>query len=60
MLLAALPNPNPSVSAQTWSLKMEALSWGSSVQEIPLIVCLGVLRDKKGRLANRENLDMFG
>ena len=24
--------------AQTWSLKMEALSWGSSVQEIPLTV----------------------
>ena len=23
-------------------------------------VCLGVLRDKNERLANRENLDMFG
>ena len=38
MLLTELPNPNPSVMAQTWSLKMEALSWGSSVQEIPLTV----------------------
>ena len=38
MLLTELPNPNPSVTAQTWSLKMEALSWGSSVQEIPQTV----------------------
>ena len=33
-----ITNPNPSVMAQTWSLKMEALFWGSSVQEIPLTV----------------------